>query len=83
MRFPDSLATLGGWAPIFKAWLRLTNLTTPPICRHATSRAPPTCWASADSDEGLAAFVEKRAAKYGAGPEPADAAPSAAARRFE
>ena len=37
----------------------------------------------ADSDEGLAAFVEKRAAKFSAGPIAGDTALSAAARRFE
>jgi 2-(1,2-epoxy-1,2-dihydrophenyl)acetyl-CoA isomerase len=52
-------------------------------CLDAEASAQAACWASADSGEGLAAFVEKRAVKFEAGAEQADAAPSAAARRFE
>ena len=50
----------------------------------AESRAQAACWASADSAEGIAAFVEKRAPRFGAAPvTPSDQAPSPAARRFE
>jgi enoyl-CoA hydratase/carnithine racemase len=52
-------------------------------CLDAEVAAQKACWASADSDEGLAAFVEKRAAKFSAGPIAGDTALSAAARRFE
>jgi enoyl-CoA hydratase/carnithine racemase len=53
-------------------------------CLDAEEAAQAACWASADSTEGLAAFVGKRAARFGAD----DAAdeertPSVAARRFE
>ena len=50
----------------------------------AEGAAQAACWASEDSDEGLAAFVEKRAARF-AGFALTEAArpPSAAARRFE
>jgi len=52
-------------------------------CLDAEAAAQAACWASADSGEGLAAFVEKRAAKFSAEAVGSDAAPSAAARRFE
>jgi len=52
-------------------------------CLDAEAAAQAACWASADSGEGLAAFVEKRVAKFSAEPVAGDAAPSAAARRFE
>ena len=53
-------------------------------CLTAEAHAQAACWASADSTEGLNAFVEKRAPRYGAEPLDDDAlAPSAAARRFE
>ncbi len=51
---------------------------------EAESLAQAACWASADSDEGIAAFIEKREARFCAPvAAAADAAPSAAARRFE
>ena len=53
-------------------------------CLDAESAAQAACWASADSTEGLQAFVEKRAAKFSAAPIAEEACPpSAAARRFE
>ena len=52
-------------------------------CLDLESAAQAACWASADSDEGLAAFVEKRAASFGAEPVTGERPPSAAARRFE
>jgi 2-(1,2-epoxy-1,2-dihydrophenyl)acetyl-CoA isomerase len=53
-------------------------------CLDAESRAQSACWASADSAEGLLAFAEKRAARFGAAPVEDEAvAPSRAARRFE
>lgn len=46
--------------------------------------AQAACWTSADSGEGLRAFVEKRAPRFGATAIPsAERAPSAAARQFE
>jgi 2-(1,2-epoxy-1,2-dihydrophenyl)acetyl-CoA isomerase len=52
-------------------------------CLEAEFEAQAACWESADSDEGVRAFVEKRPAAF-AGEAGADAgAPSAAARRFE
>ncbi len=53
-------------------------------CLSAESNAQAACWASADSTEGLNAFVEKRAARYNAEALAEDGlAPSPAARRFE
>ncbi len=52
-------------------------------CLDAETAAQSACWSSADSDEGILAFVEKRAAKFGVAPAGDDTAPSAAARRFE
>lgn len=46
--------------------------------------AQAACWASADSAEGLAAFVEKREPSFGAPPiATGDEAPSSASRQFE
>ncbi len=52
-------------------------------CLDAEAAAQRGCWASADSSEGLTAFVQKRAAKFSAEPLTGEVAPSAAARRFE
>jgi len=52
-------------------------------CLDAETAAQAACWASPDSEEGLRAFVEKRAARFGAPAQAGDRAPSAAARRFE
>ncbi len=53
-------------------------------CLDAESRAQAACWASADSNEGLAAFVEKRAPSFTAEPIEEDAlAPPAVVRHFE
>ena len=53
-------------------------------CLDAESAAQEACWASADSGEGLAAFAEKRVARFTAEALAEDSPPpSAAARRFE
>ena len=52
-------------------------------CLAAEAAAQSECWGSADSSEGLSAFVQKRAAKFSAEPGSGEAAPSVAARRFE
>lgn len=56
-------------------------------CLEAEMEAQAACWHSPDSTEGIRAFVEKRAAKFGAGAtageDSAELAPTAAARRFE
>lgn len=49
----------------------------------AEYEAQAVCWASPDSDEGVRAFVEKRAPDYGTLAAAGAGAPSAAARRFE
>lgn len=49
-------------------------------CLAAETEAQAECWISPDSAEGIRAFVEKRKAAFGAGK---DAAPEAAAHRFE
>jgi 2-(1,2-epoxy-1,2-dihydrophenyl)acetyl-CoA isomerase len=67
-----------------KRTLRAAPGRTLEQCLDAEARAQEACWASADSDEGLRAFVEKRPARFGAEPVEEEAvAPSAAARRFE
>jgi 2-(1,2-epoxy-1,2-dihydrophenyl)acetyl-CoA isomerase len=67
-----------------KRTLRASNERTLSQCLDAESAAQAACWASADSDEGLAAFVAKRAARFGGEPgAEAERAPSPAARRFE
>lgn len=67
-----------------KRTLRASNERTLSQCLDAEVAAQSACWASADSDEGLAAFVAKRAARFESGAvEGAESAPSPAARRFE
>lgn len=67
-----------------KRTLRAAPGRTLEQCLDAEMRAQEACWASADSAEGLAAFVEKRPPRFGAEPVEEEAvAPSAAARRFE
>ena len=52
-------------------------------CIDAEAEAQRECWESADSAEGLRAFVEKRAAKFGAGDFELAGRSSAAVPRFE
>lgn len=67
-----------------KRTLRAAQARTLDQCLTAESNAQAACWASADSAEGLRAFVEKRAAVFVAAPVgEAGLAPSSAARRFE
>ena len=67
-----------------KRTLRASLACSLETCLDAEATAQAACWASADSAEGLAAFVEKRAARFGAAPvADGERAPSAAARRFE
>lgn len=67
-----------------KRGLRASGRRTLAQCLDAESAAQAACWASADSAEGVRAFVEKRPASFGAAPLDDDAQPpSAAARRFE
>ena len=67
-----------------KRTLRASGTHTLTQCLDAEAAAQAACWASADSGEGLAAFAGKRAARFSAPAEIADALPpSAAARRFE
>ena len=67
-----------------KRTLRAAGERTLARCLDAESAAQAACWASPDSGEGLAAFVAKRAAKFGSEPvAEAGRWPSAAARRFE
>jgi len=65
-----------------KRTLRASRDRTLEECLDAETEAQAACWASADSAEGLRAFVEKRAAVFGAGPaDVADARSSGG--RFE
>ncbi len=67
-----------------KRMLMASRARTLEQCLEAESVAQAACWASADSAEGLAAFVEKRAPRFGAEPLADETcAPSGAARRFE
>ena len=52
-------------------------------CLAAEEAAQAACWASRDPDEGLAAFVAKRAPVFTAPALDPDAPPSAASRHFE
>ena len=68
-----------------KRTLRAAATATLAQCLEAERAAQAACWASADAAEGLAAFMDKRAPRFGMEPSAADDArvPSAAARRFE
>lgn len=67
-----------------KRTMRAAHGLTLEQCLDAEARAQAACWRSADSTEGLRAFVEKRPARFGAEPVEEEAAPpSAAARHFE
>jgi len=53
-------------------------------CLDAENAAQAECWDSPDSTEGIRAFADRRAPRFASTPPPAgEAAPSAAARRFE
>ena len=49
-----------------KQSLRASGARTLAECLDVEAEAQRACWASADAGEGLSAFVEKRAAKFGA-----------------
>ena len=67
-----------------KHTLRASGARTLAQCLDAEAAAQAACWASADSGEGLAAFADKRAARFGADAVISDEGPrSAAALRFE
>jgi 2-(1,2-epoxy-1,2-dihydrophenyl)acetyl-CoA isomerase len=67
-----------------KRTLRAARFRTLAQCLDEEAAAQAACWASADSAEGLTAFAEKRAARFGADRVQSDSrAPSATARRFE
>ena len=52
-------------------------------CLAAEYEAQAACWESADSGEGVRAFVEKRAPSFGTGAQDETAVPSPVSRRFE
>ena len=67
-----------------KRTLLLSRARTLAQCLDEEASAQAACWASADSGEGLAAFADKRSARFGAADVRASARPpSPAARRFE
>jgi len=67
-----------------KRTLRAALARTLEQCLDAEAEAQTACWASTDSAEGLAAFAEKRAPRFGGEPVEEDSRPpSRAARRFE
>lgn len=63
-----------------KQSLRASGARSLDECLDAESAVQRACWASADSGEGLRAFVEKRAAKFGASAYASDGVGDAAAR---
>jgi len=63
--------------------LRASMQRTLGECLDAEYEAQAGCWASPDSDEGVRAFVEKRAPRYGTPVATELAASSPAAQRFE
>jgi len=67
-----------------KRTLRAARFRTLAQCLDEEASAQAACWASADSGEGLAAFADKRAARFDAVGVRGDARPpSPAAQRFE
>jgi 2-(1,2-epoxy-1,2-dihydrophenyl)acetyl-CoA isomerase len=63
--------------------LRASARRTLDECLEAEFEAQAACWASADSGEGVRAFVEKRTAAFAATASVDESAPPRAARRFE
>ncbi|MEK7330952.1 MAG: enoyl-CoA hydratase-related protein, partial [Candidatus Eisenbacteria bacterium] len=66
-----------------KRTLRASAHRTLEECLAAEGEAQADCWASEDSAAGGRAFAEKRPPVFGAATDAGNAAPSAAARRFE
>ena len=63
--------------------LRASGWRTLEECLQAELEAQEACWDSPDSDEGVRAFVEKRAARFGAELDADETAPPLVAQRFE